>query len=77
MRVPALPTSLRFKNCHQLTKNPLKIRLAFEPTDLTSSGGTRFCGACSYTILGALFKKKNTKLGTKMNIYAEWEKKSQ
>ena len=29
------------------------------------------------TIFGSLFKKKNTKLGTKANVYLELEKKSQ
>jgi len=45
VRVVGLPTSLRFINYYQLTKTPLKMRLAFEPTDLTSTGGSRFCGA--------------------------------
>jgi hypothetical protein len=31
----------------------------------------------AYTIFGAIFKKENTKLGTKVNRYLEWAKKSQ
>jgi hypothetical protein len=34
------------------------MRLAFEPTDLTSTGESRFCGAGSFTIFAALFKKR-------------------
>jgi len=30
-----------------------------------------------YTISGAIFKSKNTKLGMKVNMYLEWEKKPQ
>ena len=36
-----------------------------------------FVGPEAYTIFGALFKKKNTKLGTKVNICLEWENKLQ
>jgi len=28
-----------------------------------------------YTISGAILKSKNTKLGMKVNMYLEWEKK--
>jgi hypothetical protein len=31
----------------------------------------------AYTVSGAIFKTKNTKLGTKVNMYLKWEKKSQ
>jgi len=36
-----------------------------------------FVGPEAYTIFGALFKNKNKILGTNVNIYLEWEKKSQ
>ena len=36
-----------------------------------------FVGSEAYTIFGALFKKKNNILCTNVNIYLEWEKKSQ
>ena len=35
----------------------------------TYRGSFRFLGPEAYTIFGALFMKKNTKLGTKVNIY--------
>jgi len=36
-----------------------------------------FMGPEAYTIFGTLFTKKNEILGTNVNIYLEWEKKSQ
>ena len=34
-------------------------------------------GPEAYMIFEALFNKKNKKFGTKVNIYLEWEKKSE
>jgi hypothetical protein len=42
---------------------------ASHPERLESRGGSKFCGRQAYTIFGTLFKKKTTKLRTKVNIH--------
>jgi hypothetical protein len=54
----------------------IAIWMMFEDVTVTAwhaGADLGLVGPEAYTIFGALFKKKNTKLGTKVNIYLEWD----
>jgi len=59
---------LGFEALRSFTVSPLETRRHI-PKDLNPGADPRFVGRQAYTIFGALFKKKTTKLRTKMNIH--------